>query len=439
MQATHGGVSPDRIVDIARVYIKRFGHGRFGPEIQALMDAVSGVSSYKMGDRHNQGYIYKKFMTERIDSNHIIDFDELVGKFWLGVFDYLDSALPQGTKIAKREEYLKNGHGKVPVSIQKRHGRFYSVKSTMMDPIVYLRSRGLAYARKYVIQCYKERLRQECQDCGTINTIGSTFEIQEPCPKCGSRISELQAGFMRRRTRRCGQLDSKSKVINGCGHTRPAKLKRICGRPVADADGIVKKTNDGRYECVGGCGSFNVNLIQAEKYSSEEHDVTDDGGEDDIESVSGFTDPEDSVSQSEAASDASAFASACVTALPPDPRDPTGDSQSRKILRVLVEPGASLDMCKSCNKMAIMVCVDGCGESTCTHSKVPDPKMSCGSRTFSFEDCVNYSKKIGDYFGYTASLANRRVAKVREHVLTFAQNNKHKYTTAKFIVNNLTA
>lgn len=399
----------DQIVNAAQQYVQKFGIKRHGPEIQAMMDAVADIEGYRLDPSSPQGYIRRKFLSERIEANHVVDFDMLVSKFWSGVFQYLMKASKVGGDVEVREQtLLQNAEiGVAEVEVTHHHGRAYKVRATKMPAITFLRMQGVAAARKYVNECYKRRLRQQCQDCGRVASLGSTKEFDEGC-KCGSMKSEIIARVMRRRERRC--LD--------CKELRPANIKRLCGH----------ENEDGTF--TNGCGSTDVSVVQAEEF------IPDDSDRQEALHDTHEEDSETKFIEHELERDGREFIAECVKSMPGDPNNPSGDSQSRKILRVLVDPQAGAEVCRSCNDRAAKVCVE-CKEADCAHEKVPDPKMCCGSNVFSIGQCVNYSKRIGEHFGYTASLANRRVAKVREFVAKFAKEHAREFVSARVIAESV--
>lgn len=392
----------DQIVMDAQAFVSEFGSDRHGEPIQALLNAVSGVSTYRMGGG-DQGYIARKFMGERIENNHVVDFGSVVSHFWNGVFKYLPKAVRTGDEVQARDAEI-GSHATAP----KQHGRTYQRRATKMPPLTFLRMQGVASARKYITECYKRALRQQCLDCGTVQTLGTTKEFDDGCPKCKSMDSAMIAGVMRRRTRKC----------SNCQLVRPCTIKRLCGHP--------KEAKDGSIVYEGGCGSTEIIVVQSEEFISSDREKW--------ESTLGADtkDPEVEYIQNELTNDSAEFAKACLQSMPSDPRDPTGDSQSRKILRILTVPSDGVDICKKCVTSAPTVCSKGCGKADCAHSRMADPRQSCGASSFSLASCVNYSRKLGEHLGYTPSLANRRVAKVREHVKKFAKTSARQFATARF-------
>lgn len=397
----------DEIVLAAQQYVSKHGESRSGPEIRALMDAVADTQDYSMDTGSDQGYIKRKFSSERIESNNVIDYPTLISKFWSGVFKYLMKASSVGSEVEVRDVSLISTVGIVDIEVTKHHGRTYKVRSTRMSAIAFLRLQGTAEARKYLNECYKHYLRQECQSCGLVSSLGPTKEFDTGCAKCGSMKSEILARVMRRRERRCE-----------CGQIRPTNVKRMCGHE--DTTGKI----------VNGCGGTEIAIVQAEELlpnDTDHQEALHDTHE--VDSEAKFV-------EHESERDVKVFMEACIRAMPSDRKDPTGDSQGRKILRILTDTQAGAEVCNLCYTHAAKVCIE-CKETNCEHEKVPDPKVCCGSSVFSLTQCINYSKRIGEFTHTTASLANRRTGKVRAHVIEFAKHHTREFATARAIVDGL--
>jgi hypothetical protein len=364
--------NPDETIAKAKAYITQFGAYRYGRPIQDLMDLVSGVNNYKMLPTTDQGFIYHKLI-RRMEHNHVVDIDMMISKFWYGAIQAILKAQPIGTEVDTRYE----------------GGR----RKTNMSPLSYIRNHGVGAARKYIDECCRRKLKQLCHDCGCITSLGKQRELDPGC-KCGHKESKLRYMFVRHPVRIC----------LGCNARRSPTFERICGILNTDKD-------TGEQWVSNGCGSSNIEIIQTEDFIDE--DTTDAW-----EWKFGINDttPEVSALLYEAAAEAEEFASACLAALPPDPHSADGDSQTRKVLRIIINPTAGIDICEKCRT---------------------NDNDTCGAISFDIDSCVNYSRKLGQYFGYSAALANRRVKKVREHAVRFAIENMHKYTVARFIVAKL--
>lgn len=372
-----------------------------GPEIQAMMDLISGIPNYSMASNTNQGWIHRKLMRDRIEHNHIIDIDVLISWFWTGVMKALHKVEAAGTSVLVYHDIVAEQSG-AP-----------HMRATSMSPLNYLRQHGFFMAKMYINKVFKERLRQHCLDCDRISLVGSTREYDTGCPFCGSTDSFLNQIFASKRTRTCNQ----------CHKVRTTRFERVCGKP--------HLVND-RIEFVDGCGSENVVLVTIEEYNTDDtdkhtkviywHDST----------------PEDLLADAEIDHEVIDFIKACEIALPADPKDPKGDSRNRQILRILVDPQEGRDICSRCRERAGVICAVQCGNPGCSHTKIVNPKESCGAEHFSLPMCINYSRKIGEYLGCTSTLINMRVKRIRQHTLSFALHNTRRFSVARYLVSRLT-
>jgi hypothetical protein len=392
----------DKAVLDAQQHVKEHGR-RHGAPIQELMNAVSGVIGYKFHDGP-QGYVLSRFFSERANVNDVIDISVLISRFWDSVFENLFKATPAGAVVPVRDQQV--------TGVKAEDGKFsrtYTAKPTNLSAVKFLRMQGIAAARKYINDCYRIHLRQHCNDCGQTTHLAKKFEFDTGCNMCDSYASTMLAGVMRRRRRKC----------NDCGAIRLCDMKRVCGRPIVNGD-------DTTY--ADGCGSTNISLVRAEESLNDSNSIsiTDSSVE--------FSEdtPEFNYICNELHDDAAAFLQDCIKSLPVDSQAGNCESNSAKILKIIADPKEGNDICKKCHENARPVCVENCSEQ-CTHAKMMDPKQCCGANSFSLDQCINYSAKIGQYLGFTASLANRRVKRVRLHVISFANKNKHKYKTAKHI------
>ena len=393
----------DEVIMAAQEFQRRYPK-RCGAPIRALMDVVAGVNGYEMhGD--NQGWLNKKLLRDRIEKNHVIDYDVMVSKFWQGVMNALPKVVAKGTTVVV---VLNDGGSKTE-------------RATQMSPLNYLRNTGLGFARRYIDESFRNRLRQQCNDCGTIMKlssggvddarvvgkdegdkpkmyVGTTREYDNGCPKCHSDQSELIGGFLRKRKRRCIE----------CGTVRAARFERVCGVPVGVGP-------DGKVIFEHGCGSENITLVTAEDNSLDDNP-------DGTEIVASNTDdPETQYVEAERDPEISVFIREIEASMPRDPGDPTGDSKNRKILRILTDPREGREVCQSCRASA------------------KDPDDCCPAEYFTIDECINYSRKIGQFLGVTTTLANRRVAKVREHTRKFARTHQKRYKVAAHIMKRLAA
>jgi hypothetical protein len=351
----------DETIAQAKEYITQHGAYKYGRPIQRLMDLVSGVHNYRMLPTTDQGFIYHKLI-RRMEHNHVVDIDMMISKFWYGAIQAILKAQPIGAEVDTRYE----------------GGR----RKTNMSPLSYIRNHGVGAARKYIDECCRRKLKQLCQR-----------ELDPGC-KCGHKESKLRYMFVRHPVRIC----------LACNSRRSPTFERVCGILNTDKD-------TGEQWISNGCGSSHIEIIQTEDFVDE--DTTDAW-----EWKFGISDsnPELEAVTHEDEEDVEAFAKACVAALPPDITQPYGESKTRTILRILIDPTMGADICSKCRM---------------------DDRDTCGAVMFDLDSCVNYSRKLGKYFGYSAALANRRVQKIRAHTVRFAMDNKHKYATARYIVGKL--
>jgi hypothetical protein len=368
-----------------------------GSPIQALQDAVADVDGYRMASNTNQGYIFRRLLHDRLDYNHLIDQDVLISHFWFGVMNALLRAEVAGAEVPVRYD----GTEPVTVTSVTSSGTKYYIRATQMSQLSYLRNTGLAYARRYIDRTCRERLRQQCLDCHQINPVGTTREYDNGC-SCGSYESSLRSGWMKKRTRVC----------KSCGKARHVRMERVCGTPKMDGGNVVFSN---------GCGSEAVKLITVEKYAGSEAEEAVFANL--VDEFAGSQ--EDGLIESEIHDDMNRFVTECERAMPKDPNDKTGDSKNRRIFRILVVPNEGADICRKCHENSPKL--DG----------VPDPKSCCGATNFSLTSCINYSKKIGEYMGFTPTLANSRVKKIRKHTEQFATKNQNRFTTARYLATKL--
>ena len=366
--------SPADILDRAKAFIVEHGAYKYGKPIQDLMDLVSGVCGYRMDAATEQGFIYRKLLNNKFEHNHIIDIDVMISKFWYGAIQTVLRAKPVGAIVD-----IKNPTDNTP-------------RKTKLPPLSYIRNMGVARARKYIDECCRARLKQLCHDCSRVSSLGRQRELDPGC-KCGCKESTLPRVF-----------GNKIRTCTECGRRRLAYFERVCGSLRIDED-------SGKEYVESGCGSSNISIIQSEEF-------VDSSDKDAWEWKFGLTetDPESDVSNTQVTQDAARFAKACIDALPEDLSDPTGDSKTRKILRIMVDPQEGAGICKQCREQ---------------------DSDSCGAQTFDISECVNYSKKLGRYFGYSTTLANRRVKKIRSHTIKFAREHANEFVTAKYIADSM--
>jgi hypothetical protein len=375
----------DVIITTAQDFIRINGPKKHGGPVQDLMDLVSGIVQYKMAACTPQGYIYNKLIHARLEYNHIIDRDQLISKFWSGVFKAITKA-----KIVGAIVDIDNGTDEAP-------------RATRLTPLQYIRKHGVSAGRKYIDECCKKKLRQRCNDCHNISTLGPQREYDRGCLKCGCTESAQPRQFNRKRIRVCVM----------CSSVRTTRYERVCGR-VSIENGVQIISN--------GCGSSDITLVQIE----DPTDIIDD-----MCGVEHCDTPEDMLSEAQSSVELDRFTRMCIESLPNDIRDTFGDSNTKRVLRVLVDPACGAGVCNECIRVSPKIIKDD--------KEIPDPKYCCGARRFAIGSCINYSKRLGQYFGYSAALANRRVNKVRQHTLAIAKKYVGDFDVAKAIVQRLSA
>jgi hypothetical protein len=99
-----------------------------------------------------------------------------------------------------------------------------------------------------------------------------------------------------------------------------------------------------------------------------------------------------------------------------------GRSKTNEIFDLLLNLDKS-DICLKCANLAPKICECMCNDficnNQCKHKLIPDPHASCGSDKFSLEKCISYSRKIGEFYGYSPSLVARRVKKIRKCLINY--------------------
>jgi hypothetical protein len=373
----------DAVILEAQDFITQYGAARHGGPIQNLMDLVSGISQYKMSITTPQGYLYNKLVSGRLEYNHIIDQDQMISRFWSGVLKAVMKAKAVGTVVN-----IDDGTGT-------------EARPTRLTQLQYIRKYGVSAARKYIDECCKKKLRQQCNDCHTVSSLGPQREYDKGCHKCGSFESIKPHQFVRKRVRVCVK----------CGTIRATRFERVCGRVGVDADGQTVS---------GGCGSENITIVQIEDLTDQIDTEYDHGHQET---------PEACLDDVQSHAELNKFTQVCLDSLPGDANDASGDSSTKRILRVLVDPACGASVCRECVRTAPKVMVEG--------EEVPDPKYCCGASKFAIGCCINYSKRLGQYFGYSAALANRRVNKVRQHTLAVAKKYADQFEVARAIVGKL--
>lgn len=362
--------------------------------ISKLMDLVAGVSNYKVYDHRHQGLIKRIYNLERkskyshgpntLSSNFAIDFDDVISAFWEAVFKRLPSAATTGNMVNVR---IVEGQ-KAKESTLTPSGLVISARPTKCNPINFLKQHGVLGVRNMLNKSYRKHITQICEDCGHTSNVASRELHGAECPKCKSPDTEKiwpsgNSTYRSKKSRRC----------NAC----KARWSRTFVR-----------------SCLG-CNSENVHtdtLVINNEDSMLHHPSSE-------KSV------EDTIMTYQAEQEVSTLLDEIYKSLPRDPRYPNKPTHTHSVFELLTRPAASKEMCGACVKAAPIVCAEKCKQATCNHDKLPDPTISCGSSSMATSvKCVNYSKKIAEYHDVSASLASRRVKKVRKYVAQYISTNR---------------
>lgn len=220
-----------------------------------------------------------------------------------------------------------------------------------------------------------------CDDCGASSSVSTKEEIQD-CPKCSSTdtCKYWPNGNSSYRSK-------KFRLCKPCGHMWQRQFNRKCTH----------------------CGSQSVRV-----------DARAQGDDATLAQTPSAANTESTLAELETDLMVDGLIDKLYKSLPLDPRDPTTISKTKEVFDILVRPEASTEMCKKCVASAKHICTDRCklfkAEGQCEHEKMLDPSETCGADHFVIGKCVNFSKKIGEHHNCSASLAARRVKKVREYV-----------------------
>lgn len=364
------------------------------PSIQQLMCLVVGVEKYRAWDHRHQGMIRRIYNTERkaqynygsstLSSNFGIDFDDVISAFWEAVFKKLPVAETTGSMVTVRIV-----EGQKPVDgLVNTGGITTTQRATKCNPINYLKHHGWLGVRNMLNKSYRRNIAQVCDDCGHSSNVSTTEKDGECCPKCNGTSTEKfwpsgHSSYRSRKARRC----------LGCKYVWDRQFVRTCTE----------------------CGSDNVRTDSLVMNNEESM----------LQKSSDEATIEEMIAQHQAEQELQALLDDIYKSLPRDPKDPNATTHTHNVFNLLTRPAASIAMCKACVSKAPLVCADKCKKSDCAHDRIPDPDISCGAESMATATkCVNYSKKIGEYHGVSASLASRRVKKVRKYVSQYIKTHR---------------
>lgn len=363
--------------------------------LHEMMDLISGVKNYDISDLENQGHIRKIFEKERYrhsgsrsgrTASFGIDLGDVVSVFWEHVFKYLPRASQTGDVVSMR---VVDGQKQETDTIDQKltkQGLTFVQRNTKCNPIHYLRDQGIMGVRNLINSSYRRNIMMVCDDCGTSSSVSSS-EANEHCPKCNCAKTEKfwpdgNSSYRAKKSRRC----------LGCGNTWTRQFTRKCYSCGSDGVRTEARVQNGEESM------FHVPSSDVSAHETLEQAEIDRSLDELLDRIYKF--------------------------LPSDPKDPKAISRTKDVFNIMTRPEFSRDMCGKCVKAAPLVCEEKCKDHNCSHSKIPDPNLTCGEESFALNKCVNFSKKIGEYHGCSASLAARRVKKVREYFKRYVQ--KHK-------------
>jgi hypothetical protein len=360
--------------------------------VQQFLDAISGVKDYSLTDNTQQGNIKRIFEKECFkqhggagQSSFSISIEDMISIFWESVFRDLPNAKTHGSTVNTR---LVKGQDSA------------AVRQTNCNPINWLKMRGVMGIRNAINKIYSKYLFQTCDDCGhqaKPNSVESTTLI---CPKCSSQdtVEHWPDGTSMYRS-------TKERKCNTCG-------------------GMWKR--EFAYACT--CGSANVHI---ESRFNNAIDTID-------ETADGLPTIEERHVGVDLDSELVGLIAKVYSSLPtnPDPKCDATNTKTRAILDILCNSPTSSDICSKCVARAPVVCSEQCHSVNCIHSKVPDPKQTCGATSFSLISCINYNKKLGEYQGVSATLSSRYFIKyIEEHRDDDLCSSLHRLLSSRGLLN----
>ncbi len=359
--------------------------------MQQMMDMLSGVSAYVVGDMGRQGAIKrlfekecKRYYTRNNDySNFSINLDDIVSIYWETIFKDLPEAKVFGTMVTTRA-----------VKGQDQSNAAGIVRKTNANPINWLKMRGTMGVRNAINKIYNQNLIQVCDDCGHKSKADSREVDSIACPKCASKNTLEHWPD--------GNSTYKATKERSC-----LECKEVWKRRFA-------------YVCAG-CLSTSVHIES--RFDSKDAETYDLANEEPT--------IEERYVEQELEEEVKTIIAGTYSALPlnPDPLASPTDTKARAILDVIFDPIVSKDICNKCIAKADSVCSVSCPEfkttKSCIHFKMKNPKQTCGAESFSLDKCINYSKKIGDYHGVSATLSSRRIQTIRKYFIKYVSENRN--------------
>lgn len=354
------------------------------------MDLVSGVTAYTINNPARQGVIKrlfekecKRYYSRNNDySNFSINLDDVVSIFWETIFKDLPSAKAFGTVVTTRAvvgQTADVGGG--------------IVRPTNANPINWLKKRGIMGVRNAINKIYNHNLIQVCDDCGHRSKADSREVDSKVCPECTSQLTiecwpDGNSAYKANKYRKCLT----------CSNIWQRKFAYVCAKCLS-TDVHIESRFDSKEDIVHDLPTEELNI--EEQYVEQELEA-----------------------------EVQIIISGTYAALPlnPDPLASPTDTKARAILDVIFDPVASKDICSKCSLKADSVCSELCSgfknTRKCEHLKIKNPKQTCGAESFSLDRCINYSKKIGEYHGVSATLSSRRIQTIRKYFIKYVSENR---------------
>lgn len=363
--------------------------------LKRMMELIICVDGYELKNTRAQGVISTLFNKERLYGSRALtnhfghDINDMVSVFWEEIFSKLPDAKLTGTDV----EVRKIDDTTEDETVNK-NGTSYTVRKTSCNPIHWLRNRGVMAVRNSLNGMYRDHLRQTCKTCGTQGSVSTAEkDSSKLCPSCGSTDTidfypDGHSSYKSKKRRKC----------NECEHTWDRQFAHTCYK----------------------CGSEDISI---ESSLSTNNDT--------LVYVKSEAAPVDEMLHDfRFDAEIAQLLKDLYRALPTDPRDATAFTKTHEVFNILVYPEASRAMCDGCRTRARRVCESECADfrtyGKCEHKLVINQNESCGAEYFS-DECVNYSKKIGEYQNCSASLTARRVKKVREYIKMYVITHKGDY------------
>lgn len=384
---------------VAKMQADKASGGPDSATTQQFMNLVAGVHEYHISDMSKQGIIGRYFNREIRTPygggnpiNFSMSFEDIVSIFWEHAYKALLDAKMTGDSVKVRVVTGQESNAET----SKVNGVDKTDRITNCNPINYIRKTAITKTRNAITTSYVRGITQECQDCGN-SSVPRKSEYTLTCPMC-------QSG------------ETKEIYPEGTSMYR-AKKARQCTKCTT----VWQRRF--RYTCQA-CKSDNVSLEQRLK-------TMDDAV---LQIPSGIATVEVDKIASESDIEINNILLNIRSVLPKDPQSPGSKTAGIDIYDMFIDPALGKDVCKLCKSNARPVCAEKCGASKCSHPTMLDPTYTCGSDEFSLIECINYTKRLSDYYQCSTSLTSRRVKRNRLYAIRYIVNNQDKYDVCKNIV-----